>query len=156
VEKYGRVRKITDDNILLRMRVANLITKYKNTNSEYLIFIAFPRQQWLLKARLSVAFHLHRLSRYFIFSFFCCFVLFISFFLLLFIRPSVTFFFSFFYFFSIFSFLLHLPITLSLISEQTPLQKLEQYKSLEVVRVDSSLIRFLDEGATMTVRVYWN
>ena len=58
--------------------------------------------------------------------------------------------------FSIFLFLLRLPIILSLLSEQTPLQKLEQCKPLELVRVDSSLIRFLDEGATMTVRVYWN
>jgi hypothetical protein len=47
VEKYGRVRQATDDNIILRMRFASWITKATDTHSEYVTLIAFPRQQWL-------------------------------------------------------------------------------------------------------------
>jgi hypothetical protein len=39
--------QLTDDNIIRRMRVACWITKAANTNSEYVIHIAFPSQQWL-------------------------------------------------------------------------------------------------------------
>jgi hypothetical protein len=44
VEKYGRARQ---DTIIWRMRFAYLITKATDARSEYLILIAFPRQQWL-------------------------------------------------------------------------------------------------------------
>jgi hypothetical protein len=44
VEKYGRARQATDDNII---RFACWITKATDTLSEYVILIAFPRQQWL-------------------------------------------------------------------------------------------------------------
>jgi hypothetical protein len=37
----------TDDNILRSMRFACWITKATDTRSEYVIFIAFPQQQWL-------------------------------------------------------------------------------------------------------------
>jgi hypothetical protein len=47
VEIFGRVRQTTDDNIIRRMRFACWITKATNTHSEYVILIAFPRQQWL-------------------------------------------------------------------------------------------------------------
>ena len=47
MQNYGRVRKNTDGNIIRRMRVANSMTKDKNTQAEYLVLIAFPRQQWL-------------------------------------------------------------------------------------------------------------
>jgi hypothetical protein len=47
VEKYGTARQVTDDNIIRRMRFACWITKATDTNSEYVIFIAFARQQWL-------------------------------------------------------------------------------------------------------------
>jgi hypothetical protein len=47
VEKYGRIRQATDVNIIRRMRVACWITKATDIYSEYVIFIAFPRQQWL-------------------------------------------------------------------------------------------------------------
>jgi hypothetical protein len=53
VEKYGRARQATDDNITRRMRFACWITKATNTHSEYVILIAFPRQQWL-RERASV------------------------------------------------------------------------------------------------------
>jgi hypothetical protein len=47
VEKYGTARQATDDNIIRRMCVACWITKATYTHSEYIIVIAFPRQQWL-------------------------------------------------------------------------------------------------------------
>jgi hypothetical protein len=47
VEIYGRARQTTDDNIIWRMRFACLIAKATDTHSEYIILIAFPRQQWL-------------------------------------------------------------------------------------------------------------
>jgi hypothetical protein len=47
VEKYGRARQATDDNIIRRMRFACWITKATDTHLEYVIIITFPRQQWL-------------------------------------------------------------------------------------------------------------
>jgi hypothetical protein len=47
VEKYGRARQTTDDNITRRMRFACCITNATDTRSEYVIFTAFPWQQWL-------------------------------------------------------------------------------------------------------------
>jgi hypothetical protein len=47
VERYGRAGKATDDNIIWRMRFACWIPKATNTYSEYVILIAFARQQWL-------------------------------------------------------------------------------------------------------------
>ena len=46
-EKYDRSRQATDDNIIGSMRVAFWITKATTTDSEYVIFLAFPQQQWL-------------------------------------------------------------------------------------------------------------
>jgi hypothetical protein len=53
VEKYGTVRQATDDNIIRRMLFACWITKATDTHSEYVILIAFLRQQWL-RERASV------------------------------------------------------------------------------------------------------
>jgi hypothetical protein len=47
VEKYGRARQATGDNIIRRMRFAYWITKATDTHSEYVIIIAFTQQQWL-------------------------------------------------------------------------------------------------------------
>jgi hypothetical protein len=47
VEKYGRARQTTDNSITWRMRFALLTPEPKGTHSEYVILIAFPRQQWL-------------------------------------------------------------------------------------------------------------
>jgi hypothetical protein len=47
VEKYGRARQATDDNIIRHMRFAWWISKATDTHSEYVLLIAFPRQQWL-------------------------------------------------------------------------------------------------------------
>jgi hypothetical protein len=46
VEKYGTVRRATDDNIIRRMRFACRMTKAAQTH-DYVILSAFPRQQWL-------------------------------------------------------------------------------------------------------------
>ena len=47
MEKYGRAGQATDDNIIQHMRITCWITKTKNTHSEYVTRIAFPRQQCL-------------------------------------------------------------------------------------------------------------
>jgi hypothetical protein len=47
VEKYGTARQATDDNIIRRMHFACWIAKATDIHSEYVIFIAFARQQWL-------------------------------------------------------------------------------------------------------------
>jgi len=53
VEKYGRTRQATDGNIKWRVRFVCWINKKTKTHSEYVILIAFPRQQ-LLRQRVSV------------------------------------------------------------------------------------------------------
>ena len=53
MQKYGSARQTTDDNIIRRMRTECWITKATDTHSEYVILIAFPRQQWL-RERASV------------------------------------------------------------------------------------------------------
>jgi len=47
VEKYGRARQATDDSIIRRMRFASQITKATETDSNFVILIVFPQQQWL-------------------------------------------------------------------------------------------------------------
>jgi hypothetical protein len=48
VEKCSKARQATDENIIWHMRFACGITKATETHitSEYVILIAFPRQQW--------------------------------------------------------------------------------------------------------------
>ena len=45
-KKYCTARQSTDDNTIRRMRIACWITKATDTHSEYVILIAFQRQQW--------------------------------------------------------------------------------------------------------------
>jgi hypothetical protein len=47
VEKYGRARQATDDNIIWCMCFACWLTKATGTHPEYAIFIPFPQQQLL-------------------------------------------------------------------------------------------------------------
>jgi hypothetical protein len=47
LKKCGTAGQATEDNIIRRMRFACWITKATDTHSEYVIVIAFPRQQWL-------------------------------------------------------------------------------------------------------------
>jgi len=46
-KKYGRAGQATDENIIRRIGFAWRITKAIDTLSEYVIFTAFPWQQWL-------------------------------------------------------------------------------------------------------------
>jgi hypothetical protein len=64
VEKYGTARQATDGNIIRRMRFACWITKATNTHTEYVILIAFPRQQWLRERALILLFYVHCVSCY--------------------------------------------------------------------------------------------
>jgi hypothetical protein len=47
VEKCGVARQTTANSITRRMRFAYWIAQSTDVPSEYVIFIAFPRQQWL-------------------------------------------------------------------------------------------------------------
>jgi hypothetical protein len=47
VEKYGTAGQATDGNIIRLMHFACWINKVTETCLEYVILIAFPRQQWL-------------------------------------------------------------------------------------------------------------
>jgi hypothetical protein len=47
VEKYGMAGKPTHDNVIRRMGFTCWITKATETQSEYVLFIAFSRQQRL-------------------------------------------------------------------------------------------------------------
>jgi hypothetical protein len=49
VEKYGRARQATNDNIIRRMRFACWINNATDTHSEYVILITFLRQKCLLE-----------------------------------------------------------------------------------------------------------
>jgi hypothetical protein len=45
--KYGTATQATDDNTIRHTRFACWITEATNTDSEYVILIAFPRRRWL-------------------------------------------------------------------------------------------------------------
>jgi len=47
VEKYGRARHSTDVSVTLCMCFACWVIEATNTHSEYVMLIAFTRQQWL-------------------------------------------------------------------------------------------------------------
>ena len=57
-EKYGTARQATDDNIVWRIRFACRINKSTDMHSEYVILVAFPRQQ-CLRERLSLLRYSH-------------------------------------------------------------------------------------------------
>ena len=65
MDKYFGTRQATDDN--MRMRIACWINKATNTHSEYVIFIAFPLQQWL-QERASLLRYTYIASRVLIFK----------------------------------------------------------------------------------------
>jgi hypothetical protein len=62
VKKYGTARQATDDNIIRCMRFACWITKATDTHSQYVILIAFPRQQWLRERASMPRLYVHCLS----------------------------------------------------------------------------------------------
>jgi hypothetical protein len=47
MEKYGTAGQATDENTIQHMRISYWITKATDTHWEYVLLIAFPRQQWL-------------------------------------------------------------------------------------------------------------
>ena len=47
MQKYGRARQATDDNIMQRTGFACWITKATDTQAEYVIVLALPWQKWL-------------------------------------------------------------------------------------------------------------
>jgi hypothetical protein len=64
MEKYGRAGQATDYNIIRRMRIAYWLTKVTNTDSEYVILIAFAPQQKVMRTRLNITLYVHCLSCY--------------------------------------------------------------------------------------------
>ena len=58
-KKYGRS---TYKNMIQRMHIARWVTKTADTHSEYEIFMAFPRQQWLHERSSLSHLYVHRLS----------------------------------------------------------------------------------------------
>jgi len=63
VKRYGRTRLVTEENVMWRTRFTCWITKAADKHSEYLILIAFPRQQ-SLRERASITLYRHCHSRY--------------------------------------------------------------------------------------------
>ena len=61
VEKYGRAGQPTDNNIIRPRRFACCIAVATDTQSQYLILTAFPRQQLITQKRLNVRFRILRL-----------------------------------------------------------------------------------------------
>jgi hypothetical protein len=59
VEKYGTARQTTDDNTIRRMRIAYGTTTATDTRSEYVLLIAFPRQQCLRKRDSMLRLYVH-------------------------------------------------------------------------------------------------
>jgi len=63
MEKYGRERQATNENIIRHMYIACWITKARDTtHSEYVTFINFTGQQWLCKQASMLCLHVHCLS----------------------------------------------------------------------------------------------
>jgi hypothetical protein len=62
VEKYGTAGQATDDNVVRLIRFACRITNATNTQSEYVILIAFARQKLLREQRLKLRLYVECLS----------------------------------------------------------------------------------------------
>ena len=61
VENYGRARQTANDYVIRRKHIACWITKAVDTHTEYVIFIAFPWQQWLHERTSVLRLYVHRL-----------------------------------------------------------------------------------------------
>jgi hypothetical protein len=59
VEKFGRARQATDDIIVWRMSFACWINKATDTDSEYVMVIAFPQQEWSCEDAVILRLHLY-------------------------------------------------------------------------------------------------
>ena len=62
MEKYGRARQATEDNLIQCVHVACSIAKAIETHPEYVILTAFPQQQWLHECTLILRLYVHCLS----------------------------------------------------------------------------------------------
>jgi hypothetical protein len=62
VRKYDRAGQAADDNMTRLMRTACWITKPADTQTEYVIFIAFPRQHSLPERASICRLYVHCLS----------------------------------------------------------------------------------------------
>jgi hypothetical protein len=56
VEKYDKTRQSTHDSIIRRMRLACWVTNVTNPHSEYVITVAFPRQNMVRRTLLNITF----------------------------------------------------------------------------------------------------
>jgi hypothetical protein len=65
MEKYSRAGHAKADNIIQGMHFACWITKATDTNSEYVILLAFAQKQWLRESASIFHVHIHFLSRIF-------------------------------------------------------------------------------------------
>ena len=61
-KKFCTAGQATDDNIIRRMRIVRWITKVTDTHWEYVILIAFSRQQWLRERASLLLLYAHSLS----------------------------------------------------------------------------------------------
>jgi len=59
MENYGTAGQATDDNIIRLMSFACWTTKFTDTYPEYVMYIAFPQQQWLHLRTSILRVHLH-------------------------------------------------------------------------------------------------
>jgi hypothetical protein len=62
VEKYGAVGQATDGTVMWSVRIECWITKATDIHSEYVIFLAFPLQQWLHECSSMFQLCMHFLS----------------------------------------------------------------------------------------------
>ena len=66
MEKYGTAGQATDHNIIRCMRFACWITKATDTHIDYVIIIAFPRQQWLYERATMLRLYVRCLSCFYL------------------------------------------------------------------------------------------
>jgi len=62
VEKYCRASQVTDDNIIWPLRISCQMFNARDTHSEYLLLIAFPRQEMIRERASILRLNLHSQS----------------------------------------------------------------------------------------------
>jgi hypothetical protein len=68
VEMYGRAIQVAGDSVIWCMHFECFITKATNTHSRYVIFIAFPQQQWFHICTSTLHLYIHCLPRQMLFG----------------------------------------------------------------------------------------
>jgi hypothetical protein len=64
VEKYGRARQATCDNLLRHTCYACWVTKVRDTHSEYVISTAFSQRKWFRESVSTLRLYVHCLSQF--------------------------------------------------------------------------------------------